>query len=465
MKNIRKEQLSKLVLLSIPTVIYMFFGFFDGVVICVDTMTYIDMVLSREPFYPTFLAFNRMIFGTDNEFYLQMVVLEQSLLMAFAVYKLSYFLMKEFEKKIYVGVGVELICILSSLLCRFAAKRSSMYSNSIMTEGICISLFLLFSAYILDYLFNHRTKALVSASVCSLIMISSRKQMYITLVLLGIAIIYVELIEKKRWKKFILSLCLVLFFIVGCNKTFEYIYSYAIHGQPASHFNDNRFIATMIFFVAQEGDEKYIADPEIRELYKDIYHECVESGYTQQSAEGNINQVIDFFGLHYDNIQIDTMWPMIEEYAQKELGDSADSIARETLTDQTTHMIIKDLLPHTWTRIAYIFVGSCLNGYFNTVAKAHKILDIYSVAVGIVFLLMFFMIIRRDLQNRNNRELSKESKLTIYVLLALGLNIGVVAMVIFCQSRYMIYNMPLFYIAFCFMLMRICKEKKEKNND
>lgn len=476
LNKIENRKLIDLILLIVPLVIYVFFAFYDGVVICVDSPTYINMALSREPFYPTFLALNRWIFGANGEFYLQMVVLWQSLLMAYAVYHLAKFLIIEFKKSVYVGLTIEVICIATSLLCRFAAARSSMYSNSIMTEGICISLFLLFSAFVLEYLMNRSIKALVWASVCSFMMISSRKQMYITLILLVAAVIYVELIENKQWKKMIIYLCLTCCCIMGCNKALENIYSYAVHGQTSSHFNDNRFVATMLFFVAQDGDEEYINDPEIRRLYEDIYNTCVHKGFTQQSIEGNINQVVAFFGLHYDNIQIDTMWPMIEEHSQEKLGDNFNLIEREALTDQTTREIIMDLLPHTWTRIAYIFVGSCLHGYFNTVAKDHPVLNVYSTLIGIVFAGIFVWIVISDIKNTKLKaedanqkhslgEPSKESILAIYVLLAIALNIGIVALVIFCQTRYMIYNMPLFYIALLLMTLRVVEEKKSKPND
>ena len=37
--------------------------------------------------------------------------------------------------------------------------------------------------------------------------------------------------------------------------------------------------------------------------------------------------------------------------------------------------------------------------------------------------------------------------LAVYTLLAVMINVAVVSATIFCQTRYMIYNMPLFYIS------------------
>lgn len=451
-KNTYKD---KIIMLIAPVLFYVFFCFFDGAIICVDSPSYIDMTLSREPFYPAFLALNRLLFG---EGYLQIAVLWQSLLMAYAIYRLCLFLKREFELPLFMGLFFEVICIATSLLCRFVAQRGSMYSNSIMTESICIPLFLLFSVYALNYLFAGGSKALIGASICSFIMISTRKQMYISIVLLLMIVVYVHIIKKKTWRKGLLCTALVIVAIMGANKGFEYAYHYAIHGETVSHFNDNRFLATMIFFVAEREDAEYIEDESIRELFQEILTICTESGYTRSTCtEQTLRGMTSFFADHYDHIQIDTMWPMIETFSAKRISDSQDHVAREIMTDQVTSEIIANLLPHTFMRIVEVFWGSCIHGYFNTVAKDHPMINIFSIILGILYCMLQVVHMKRDFGRGTERslgELSKTSLLGLYVMAAVVLNIVVVAMVIFCQTRYMIYNMPLFYIALFVLLWK-----------
>lgn len=475
MKSISKKiGNSRLFLFVFPLLFYIFFCFFDGVIICVDSPTYINMALSREPFYPTFLAINRALFG---EGYLKVVVLWQSLLMAYAVYRISYFVQREFALSTFVGWILEMVCIATSLLCRFVAQRGSMYSNSIMTEGICISLFLLFSQLALDYLFHDNRRSLFGAVICSFIMISSRKQMYITVILLVVIVLYVHIMQKKTWRKGVLCILAVLFGIIGCNKGFEYSYSYAIHGETASHFNDNRFLATMIFFVAEPEDASFIQDTEIRDLFEDILTICTDSGYTRQTCqESSLRGRVSFFADHYDHIQIDTMWPMIEDFSAGKISNAENLVARETITDGVTSQIIRDLLPHTWMRIAEIFWGSCMHGYFNTVAKDHSVINILSVLLGIMYFVLLGIQIKKDLvcakvkkaETQEEQErgiLSKTGLLGIYVIASMGLNIVIVSMVIFCQTRYMIYNMPLFYIALIVLLISAIRYTKSDSKE
>ena len=54
-------------------------------------------------------------------------------------------------------------------------------------------------------------------------------------------------------------------------------------------------------------------------------------------------------------------------------------------------------------------------------------------------------------------------------LLSVLLNVGLVSLVIFCQTRYTIYNMALFYISLMLMLepflIRVVKGKKEEKHE
>ncbi len=199
-KRILKDDFS-IKMLSSSILFYLFFAFYDGTVICVDSPSYISMDRSREPFYPLLLALFRKIFGGfGGEGYLFGVVLFQSLLAALAAYAIVECARKEFKTSKIESVLILLLPLSVSLLCRFAAGRASMYSNSIMTEGIAIPLYLLFFCCLLEYVINYGLKSLMASVLLVFVLISTRKQMYITIPMLGVAILYVEL-KKKCNKK------------------------------------------------------------------------------------------------------------------------------------------------------------------------------------------------------------------------------------------------------------------------
>ena len=156
----RNDKIYSIVLLAISLAFYLFFAFYDGAIICADSPSYIEMSISREFLYSALLAVFRIVFG---EVYLLMVVVLQSLLAAYAAWNVTIYVRKQFSLGYFLSTVVFMIPIFVSLMNRFIAGRGSMYSNSILTEGITIPLFLVFFRYLYDYLVNHTKRSFVIA--------------------------------------------------------------------------------------------------------------------------------------------------------------------------------------------------------------------------------------------------------------------------------------------------------------
>ena len=167
----RKEAAFSIGVLLVNLVFYLFFAVWDGALLSPDSQGYINMEMQREPFYPIFLALQRLLFGRLGESWLFLAVLIQSVLTAVATWSLVNYLHKEMQLKGILSGMLAAICLAVSLLCRFGARRGAMYSNSIETEGICIPLFLLFFRYLLEYTLHQRKKALLFAGIVSFILI------------------------------------------------------------------------------------------------------------------------------------------------------------------------------------------------------------------------------------------------------------------------------------------------------
>ena len=137
-------------MLAVSLLFYLFFACYDGAVICVDSPSYIRMDISREPLYCLFLAGLRAAFAAfpaeafAEDAYLTAAAFLQSLLAAFAAWSLVNYLWKEMDLPESFALLLLGMPFAVSLLCRFAAQRGSMYSNSILTEGIAIPLYLLY---------------------------------------------------------------------------------------------------------------------------------------------------------------------------------------------------------------------------------------------------------------------------------------------------------------------------------
>lgn len=457
-----KENLFSVITLVFNLIFYLFFAFYDGAVICVDSPGYINMSFSREPFYPLLLAFFRLFSPDDYLFY---VVILQSILMAFAGWILADYLRKSLSIHKLYSIILYALPMATSLLCRFAAKRASMYTNSILTEGICTSLYLLFIYCILKYVWEHSRTHLILSWIIAFIMFSSRKQMLMVLPILFLAIVYANYKNRKLWKSIIAAgvICLLIF---PAFKLFDCTYNYFLRGTFQGHSSSNRFVTTMVFYNAERSDAEYIEDAATRQLFLNIYDVCDEKGYLGSHAGEGWLQEVSHFGDHYDHIQIDTMWPMILQHARETIAAQYQNtnISEEELntlydleTDRLNSIMITSILPHQIPELAKSFFNNFLSGLVTTIAQRKPVLLPYTAIMVLVYFALTVRLTWYWYKNRKtsseNVELSKKSvDFAVTTLLGIFFNVFLVSVVIFCQTRYTIYNMPLFYMAGAILL-------------
>lgn len=452
-----KENLFSIIMLVGGLTFYLFFALFDGAAIYADSASYIEMSFAREPFYPLFLAFFRF-FHPEN--YLLHAVIFQSLLMAFCGWILADFLRKKLHIHKVYSIILYLLPIATSLLCRFAAKRASMYTNSILTEGICTSLYLLFIYCILKYLWDCSKTHIVLSWLIAFIMISSRKQMLMVLPILFLTIVYTNYNNKKLWKGIIIA-AISCFMIFPAFKLFDCSYNYFMRGTFQGHSSSNRFVTTMVFYNAKRSDADYIKEDDVKQLFLNIYDVCDEKGYLGSHAEEGWFHEVNHFSDHYDHIQINIMWPMIQQYSMETINSQKPhtNMSPEELktlydieTDRLNTIMISSVLPHQLPELCKSLISNFLSGLVITVAQFRQILVPYTV---IMFLLYFVLTGRLALYWYRNRNISsnkvdlalKNAIFALITLLGIFFNVLLVSAVIFCQTRYTIYNMPLFYMA------------------
>lgn len=215
-------------------------------------------------------------------------------------------------------------------------------------------------------------------------------------------------------------------------------YNYCVRGSFSRHTNDNRFLDTVIIYASEKEDGEAIKRDDTRELFESIYEICDEGGYLMHSAGQGWYERSAHFGDYYDCIQIDTLWPALEQYVREHY--EGDNASLERIVDDYNAQIIGALIPKVFPRLMRVFADNVLNGMVTTVAKKTPVLVWYSVVVYILYIVLLITHVKRN-------GLDGRAILAVYTLLAVMINVAVVSATIFCQTRYMIYNMPLFYIS------------------
>lgn len=458
----RQKSLFSFFMLSFCILFYLFFAFWDGPFLTPDSSTYIHMSLHREPLYSLYLALFRFLFGPEEKQWLEWAVIGQSLLAAFAAWAIPAFLYEKLSLKKWMAAALLCFPLAVSLLCRFGAGRQAMYSNGIESEAIALPLFLLFIRFLLAYLLEtvsagsppkaaFSDKNLVLAGITSFLLISTRKQMLCTLVLLVI-VLFAQALYSRRLLRFIGRAFLAVLLILSLSGALDLSYNALLRGENVRHTGDSRFLLTMVYYTAERDYGQRMEDPQIQSLFYQIYDTCEAAGYLKNEAPKDWLGRVNHFGDHYDHIQIDTLRPIVTAYVEENFPGT--ETARAVESDRIMKYMTQSLLPVCLPAIIGCFFDNLLSGLVTTVAVRTPALVIFSLLLyaGYLFLLIFLV------KKGGRREVTVFSGL---VLVSILVNVGVVSAVIFCQSRYTIYNMPLFYMSGLLMLTESCRILKK----
>lgn len=451
----RKKSLFSAILFGFCFLFYLFFTFLDGPVLTPDSSTYIHMSLHREPLYSLYLATFRAVFGGaggESDAWLLWAVAGQGLLAAAAAWSIPAYLYRQLNLPKWAAVCLTALPLAVSLLCRFGAGRQSMYSNGIESEALSIPLFLLFFRFLYAFLLDRQAgssrsplldRNFLTAALLCVLLVSTRKQMLFTLLLLGLALAF-DGLKTEKILRFLVRLTVTALAVLGLCAGLDRCYNYALRGEGVTHSGDSRFLLTMVVYTAQREDAQRIEDPRIRALFLDIYDACDEAGYLKNSApEGWLGRV-DHFGDHYDHIQIDNLRPAVTEYVSRNSSGSETEQADEV--DRIMNEMTCALLPACLPSMIGCFFDNLLSGLVTTVSMRTPAL----IAAAALFYLGYLGLLLLLLLRRTSPAVTLFSAFTLLSILA---NVALVSAVIFCQSRYTIYNMPLFYMSGFLMLL------------
>ena len=290
------------------------------------------------------------------------------------------------------------------------------------------------------------------------------------------AIVYHNYKNKKFWKGAVIAAfsCLLIF---PCFKLFDCTYNYILRGTFQGHSSSNRFVTTMVFYNAERSDAEYIEDESARQLFLDIYDACDAQGYLGSHAGDGWYHEVGHFGDHYDHIQIDTMWPMILQHSIQTINaeyENTDITEDELLTlydketDRLNSIMISSVLPHQIPELVKSLINNFLSGLVITIAQMRPILVPYTIIMFLLYFvltskLMLYWYKNKTSLSFNVKRAEKSVHFALITLLGILFNVLLVSAVIFCQTRYTIYNMPLFYMAGAVLLYQnICLNFKQE---
>ncbi len=455
---------------------YLLFPLTDGPVWCVDSGGYVSMHITREPLYPSFLALCRVIAKVLRTDALLVAVLIQSLLAGFVTWLAGYVVRRMKMGSRILQLMTILFQFAVTFLCRFAANRGSVYTDSILTEGLGMPLFVLFVICLFFYIRTKQNRYLCLTFGFSFLLISLRKQMMITLLVMGIVFAWYMLVREKSVRRFLcLAVMIVGVFLAG--KLFDRTYQYAVRGVWMEHSgNSMGLLCTLLYSSDVEEDLALFEDETAKELYSEIISRADEQQLLYDYAEPGWLSVASHYADSYDAIGYGIINPVVEEYLSEHFCCSEPEMAMKY--DEICGAMSRTLLRQSAMPILRVYIYNMFKGLVNSIAQANRLLSIYAVAAYLAAVAAAVHLIRKkkELERRievnaqteaaqRDRELIGQIGCSLcfmfIVITGIIVNALVVGLVIFAQPRYMIYGMGLFYTAGSMMGHDIIACRKE----
>lgn len=404
-----------------------------------DSEQYIAMHIHREPLYPFFLWIFRTLLGEEH--YLEAVRFLQNVFAAFSVIWLAECIRRQFQLKNLMTLLVCLLELAPHVITPAFAVTRLVLSNGVISEAFTLPLFYLFTAECLKMLFDKSRRAAAWALVLAVLLALTRGQM-MTSILLWMVCAAAVVIAKKEWKRIAaVLLCTVIAF--GCRTLLVRSYNLAFNG----HFINNTFggvgLLANVLYAADREDGELIKDALAKEYFDMAYDLAEEEQANYRYApEGFLNRAA-----HLEQYHDMLKFKLIEENwrARHDSEGFLDYILENVESDRIAGIITRSILPAVIGRWLYDYLALSAYGLIRSVAVVHPLLNWYA-------LLAYLAVIALTVYTFCRNHSSKAAWLAAFALLSIAANVYATSLIIMCLSRYMIYGLPVFYIAALLLL-------------
>lgn len=446
-----------------PCVIGAFFCFlflFFGVGQYPDSATYIGYNTSREPLYPLFLKACRLVAGETH--FMWVAALMQNVFAFFAFWYLYCFFERKFQLNLLFRIAALLVILAPHLMTSVFTPSGIVLTNAILSEGLTVSLYPLFVTLLLEAFYREKKGWFLAASYVAALLLSLARGQLMTMLLVwfvvsAAAFVRSAFVRRKESGRnvSVKRLCGILFALLAVTalgfvlrQEVMRTYHESITGGVV-HANTGGNI-TLLTNVLYSADEQAIAtaEGELSErdaaYLQEIYERMREQGFCASDAGGGFHARILHHEDSHDKIKFGILYDLLSSGVWQEWYElpegSKDGFEMSVDEDKMAGRLMKAVLPHEISDFlkTYLFVAA--GGFVRTVALLSPLFSVYALLIYVVAAALMCYLFKRE----GSRD---AAWLMAVVLLMIAANVCATALTIMCLSRYMIYNMTLFYLA------------------
>lgn len=423
-----------------------------------DSNSYITMGLTREPGYPLLLCIMRALFG-EEAYFVPLAFVQNAFACISVMWVAHYFGRRIFNSGLGYWVSA-LILSLPYLFTPVFSRTHLVMANKIMAEGITLPLYYLFMLYIVKVIFEEDRflKNAALAWVVSLALVLARGQLILSAIIWFITMVIRLLREKKYTKIYITVLAVIL--LLACNTIITRMYHGINSGVFTATASSKPMILANALYVSQPEDGEGIQDPELKELFERVYKELDGQGMLYRYAEGGCMDKALHQEACHDTISFDYFEPIKNDiYYHSDHHEilMADGYPAYLIKqDEIASALTGELLKNNWPRYLTNYMNMCVLGFVRSIAVDHPLLNVYALVVYILGAALLIYTWRRN-------GFTNEVFFLGMTYVSIAGFVTATSLFLQCITRYMIYNLPFFYIAgFLLLVKTVTDGKKQK---
>lgn len=414
-----------------------------------DSQTYLLMGINREPLYPLFLWVLRHLFGEET-FYVQLAFL-QNLFAYISVLCLMSYIGKQLFRSPWGKWLAAVLLTMPYLLTPLFSRSHLVMTNKIMAEGITLPGYYFFVLFLLKIIYEekHFLKNTICAAGISALLVLARGQLMLTIIILAV-VVSIRLVRDKEYRKLFFPIIIVFVLFIGTGFLTK-VYHYCSSGVFVATASSKPMILANVLYVSEYEDGKDIKDPDLALLFQRIYEALDKDQKLSKYAQGGIIDKARHHEECHDTISFDYFEPTKNGIYENRTDNAYSSYL--LLQDEIAADLTAELLVNNWERYLITYMHVCVLGFIRSIAVVHPILNVYVVFAYLVGLVLLFYTWKK-------KGFTKEVFFFGMTYIMIMGFVTATSLFLQCITRYMIYNLPFFYIAGAALLFSLFKQKQ-----
>lgn len=411
-----------------------------------DSFQHEMQFVTREPVYALLIQFLRWL---SPEYHYWLIIVVQNLLAIASNTVFVCVIRRELKLKWYMLPLFIVILLAPHIMTPIASSSGMVITNSLLSEGISYSLYLFFIMYILKAVWRREIlgKDSILAFVWAIGVSLVRGQFMILILVWFLAMGLIAFLQK-HWKQIVVLAVMLAVAFVGRGLIVK-TYNYCEQGLFVGTVSGQAMSVANVLYVADREDGEAIEDEGLREVFYEIFDRAYADGMNYQfSPKGLLARAAHHEDCH-DSLNFDYFAIAAKEYVTETTGVTVEDYQLMMVeVDEVASALMSELMPQVLIRYAYNYVAMITMGLIRSVAFIHPIFNWYSLVMYLaaIALTALVWVKKHD---------SKAAPFMALVLLMIIGNVTGTSLMIQCISRYMLYNLPLFYMAGLLLLAEI----------